>query len=248
MRQSSSSRLVVAALSLLVHACAASPRDGHVGSRELTQPLAEAYVNRHYVFCKPPCSGCGVVGASEIPIEGTFCTDPSPSEFAASIPRLGSPTAIVRTGGDVGPGADDSFRWFEFTPEVVGDHLVVSKVVSCHCRCDQLDCTYAEAGGVFDENPVEYFSLGPEVRREEAFEAARLYRSGKIEPNDWFWPWDSLANLRIQGFVSHIFDTYPALLLYLSSEACSFVVPVRVQGEGESRHLRVLGEVRGACV
>jgi hypothetical protein len=212
---------------------------------------AEEYTKRPHIVrsAGSPSRSCEPPTQDGVEIESFSCPNVTAKDFVATIPRLDPRSEIIRKGGDVGPSPDPTHQWFEFTPEIVGDHLVVAKSVSCSCTCDYLACTYSEQGGVFEVNPNDYFALGPNVGRDEAFEAVRLYREGRIDPADWFQPWDDLGNLRVEGVVSDDFDGQHALTLVLSSEACGFDVHVRIEGGVDKpRRLLVLEPVSGGCV
>jgi hypothetical protein len=233
-------------LILVVLGCAGRASDRPVDGR-----TAAEYTKRLHTFMSTHWQSRNCAQSSEQgeTIESLRCSDPSIAEFAAAIPRIAPQSEIIRQGGAVGPAPDPSHQWYEFTPEVVGDHLVVAKRVECHCACDRMHCSYSESGGVYDKDPKEYFALGPGVRRDEAFEVVSLYRAGKIEPTDWSKEWDDLRNMRIAGVVNRPHNGLHALVLSLSSEACGVDLHVRIEGGmGIPRHLVVLEPVEGGCV
>lgn len=236
--------------------CASQARDKSVDLQRTADDVARRYIIHSADSSSRNCKLAAELG---VDVESYYCPNPSAAEFIAAIPRLGARSEIIRKGGDVGPWPTN-FQWYEFTPEIVGDHLVVAKQLRCNCSCEHMECSYAESGGVFDSDPIEHFTLGPGTRRDEAFDAVRLYRAGKIEPSDWFKPWDNLSNLHVEGVSDHAFDDAAhaaiknsvvpvhALILSLSSEACGFAFHVRIVGAGQGKHLLVLGPIDGGCV
>lgn len=237
------------ALSLIIQGCLGVSATGHSRNGGLTQEITNEYIQRRYAIeNESECAGYRGLKFTEEEAKSVCCLKPTAAEFAAVIPRLAPGSAIIRSGGDVGPDPSPAYRWYEFTPEIVGDHLVVAKSVECNCHWARLSCRYVEVGGVFDVDPSQHFLLGPGVGRDEAFEAVRLYQEGKGQPSELLRTWGDPRNMRIAGVAAHVFENQYAMILHFRTEACSFEVPVRIEGTGTQRHLRILGPLEGGCV
>jgi hypothetical protein len=134
-----------------------------------------------------------------------------------------------------------------YTPEVVGPHLVKTKVVVCiqDSNGQSLACQLTRQTGYYDTDPESYILAGNDVDPDTAKKVVRLWMQGKLVADQVDWlrvlrPLDS--RLYTLNYALHGIYT-----LDFRSSGCSGPVYVKIEGVGDAESLRVIRPPEVIC-
>lgn len=135
-----------------------------------------------------------------------------------------------------------------YTPEVVGPHLVKTKVVACveYSEGQSFGCQLTRLTGYYDTDPSLYILAGKSVDPDLAEKVVHLWMRDKLKADDGSW----LAPLDKQHARDYVleYDLHGVYMLDMFSSGCNGPVYFKIEGQGDGQMLHLFRPPETICI